>query len=222
MSWVFSKPLFSLASEDQNKEAKYVWEHESLGGIKENNNPLPRPVIGLLALTIATAFLITFPLYGQRPTAAIFADYVSLLNSQDVQKVLNDKTISTSAANEKAMALISSTLQKFDSPYNFQRQQHHISMNQLRAIAPKIVELQRKGVDLEEYTIVGDTLAKANFFNIVGYKADGDPIILAKQPWWDKGYQIDVFWITGFLLSVVIAVKRLPHFSWAPDHDIAH
>ncbi|RMH50346.1 MAG: hypothetical protein D6682_06960 [Zetaproteobacteria bacterium] len=217
MGWTFAHPLYSLATEDQNKEAKYLWEHENLGGIKENNNPLPRPIIGLLVLTILTAFSITFPLYGQRPTAAIFADYVTLMNSAEVQKVLHDKSLTPEQADEKAMALITKTLERFDSPYTFQRQQHHITMNQLRAIAPKIIELQRSGADLEEYTIVGPTLGKANFFNI-----QPDGTVIAKQPWWDKGYAIDVFWILAFCLSVAIAVKRLPHFTWQPDHSKAH
>ena len=217
MGWTFSHPLYSLTTKDQNKEAQYIWEHESLGGIAENNNPLPRPVIGLLLLTYFTAMAITFPLYGQRPTAAIFADYVTLMNSAEVQKVLHDKKLTHEQADEKAMALIVKSLEHFDSPYSFQRQQHHITMNQLRMIAPKIVELQRSGADLEEYTIVGPTVAKANFFNI-----QPDGTVIAKQPWWDKGYTIAVWWFVVFCAAVIITVKRLPHFSWKPDHSIAH
>ena len=216
MGWTFSRPLYSLTTKDQNKEAQYVWEHESLGGIAENNNPLPRPVIGLLLLTYFTAMAITFPLYGQRPTAAIFADYVTLMGSSEVQKVLNDKKLTHEAADKKAMELIVHSLEHFDSPYDFQRAQHHITMNQLRMVAPKIVELQRSGADLEEYTIVGATVAKANFFN----RVDGK--IVGKQPWWDKGYTIAVWWFIVFCAAVIITVKRLPHFSWKPDHSIAH
>ena len=217
MGWTFAHPLYSLTTKDQNKEAQYLWEHEDLGGITENNNPLPRPIIALLLLTYFTAMSITFPLYGQRPTAALFADYVSLMNSAEVQKVLHDKSLSPEERDRKAMDLIVKTLAQFDSPYNFQRAQHHISMNQLRAIAPKIIELQRKGADLEEYTIVADTLEKANFFNI-----QPDGTVIAKQPWWDKGYTIAVLWFVVFCLAVIIAVKRLPHFTWQPDHSIAH
>lgn len=218
MAWTFRRPLHSLATEDQNKEAQHIWEHESLGGIAENNNPLPRPVIGLLLLTYFTAIAITFPLYGQRPSAAIYADYVSLMDSAEVQKILGDKTISHEKADEKAMALIEDTLHRFDSPYEFQRTQHPITMNQLRVIAPQIIELQQKGVDLEEYTIVGPTVAKANFFG--NRKANGE--IERKQPWWDKGYHIAFWWFIVFCLAVIVAVKRLPHFTWRPDHSIAH
>jgi len=217
MAWTFSNPLYSLSSEDQNKEAQHLWEHENLGGMAENNNPLPRPVIGLLLLTYFTAMALTFPLYGQRPTAAIYMDYVSLMNSTMVQEVMNDKSITHNEANKRAMAMIEDSLQHFDSPYTFQRAQHPIDLDQLRIIAPKIVELQRAGADLEEYTIVGPTVAKANFFNL-----QPDGTIIAKQPWWDKGYTIACWWFIIFCLAVIITVKRLPHFTWRPDHTIAH
>jgi hypothetical protein len=218
MAWRFDRPLFTLTSDDQNKEAQHVWEHESLGGIAENNNPLPRPVIGLLLLTYFTAMAITFPLYGQRPTAAIYADYVSLMDSAEVQKILDDKSMSHETRDEKAMALIENTLRKFDSPYAFQRAQHPITMNQLRMIAPQVVELQTKGVNLAEYSVIGAHLSKANYYG--NRKPNGE--IEALQPWWDKGYHIAIWWFIVFCLSVIIAVKRLPHFTWRPDHTIAH
>ncbi|TLS77894.1 hypothetical protein FE236_01950 [Mariprofundus erugo] len=217
MAWTFSRPLHSLSTADQNKDAQHVWEHESLGGIAENNNPLPRPVIGLLLLTYFTAMAITFPLYGQRPSAAIYADYVALMNSTMVQEVMNDKSITHDEANHRAMAMIEDSLAHFDSPYTFQRAQHPIDLDQLRVVAPQIVELQHAGVDLEEYTVIGAEVVKANFFNI---QPDGS--IVAKQPWWDKGYTIAVWWFIIFCIAVIITVKRLPHFSWRPDHTIAH
>ena len=64
MAWKFDNPLYSLTTEDQNQEAIKTWEGESLGGIAENNNRLPQPVVGLLVLTIITAFLVTAPLWG--------------------------------------------------------------------------------------------------------------------------------------------------------------
>ncbi|HXH71375.1 MAG TPA: hypothetical protein VNI58_00980 [Mariprofundaceae bacterium] len=218
MAWIFSRPLISLTTDDQNQQARHTWEHESLGGIAENNNPLPRPVIGLLLLTFFTAIAITFPLYGQRPTAAIYADYVALMDSSSVQKVMDDKTISPEKADEKAMELIEDTLKHFDSPYEFQRTQHPITMNQLRVIAPQIIELQQKGVDLEEYSVIADHVYKANFEG--NLKPNGEKE--RKQPWWDKGYHIAFWWFIVFCLAVIIAVKRLPHFSWQPDHSIAH
>ncbi|PIW49406.1 MAG: hypothetical protein COW18_05580 [Zetaproteobacteria bacterium CG12_big_fil_rev_8_21_14_0_65_54_13] len=217
MAWIFNRPLHTLTSEDQNNDAKHTWEHESLGGIAENNNPLPRPVIGLLILTYFTAMALTFPLYGQRPTAAIYADYVSLMNSSMVQEVMNDKSITHNEANSRAMAMIEDSLEHFDSPYTFQRAQHPIDLDQLRVVAPQIVELQHAGVDLEEYSVIGPDVIKANFFNILP-----DGTISAKQPWWDKGYTIAVWWFIFFCLAVIITVKRLPHFSWRPDHTIAH
>ncbi|MDX8391040.1 MAG: hypothetical protein R8K53_00475 [Mariprofundaceae bacterium] len=217
MGWTFNNPLFSLTTADQNKAAKDVWEGESLGGIAENNNPLPRPVITLLLLTFATAIALTFPLYGQRPNAAIYLDYVSLMNSTMVQEVMNDKSITHYEANKNAMALIEDSLVHFESPYTFQREQHPINLDQLAVIAPQIVELQRAGVDLEEYSVIGPDVVKANFFNI-----QPDGTVIAKQPWWDKGYEISFWYFIGFCLAVIVTVKRLPHFSWRPDHSIAH
>jgi len=216
--WRLDNPLYTLSDEAANQRAKDVWEGESLGGIKENNNPLPRPVIGLLVLTILTAFAITFPLWGQRPTAAIYADYIPLVQSVDVQAILNDALKTPAYNNAKAMELIENTLKQYDSKYAFQRAQHPITMHQLWIITPQIVELQSKGADLEEYSIVGDKVTLQNFYG--NKKPDGS--IERKQPWWDKGYTIDVFYIIYFCVAVMIAVKRLPHFTWKPDHSKSH
>jgi len=211
-------PLHTLTDDKMVEDAKHVWEHESLGGIAENNNPLPRPVVGLLILTFVTAIAWTFPLFGQRPNAAIYTDYVSLMNSQPVQNVLNDKSISTGEADEKAMAMIENALTKYDSPYAFQRTQHPISMNDLRIMAPQIVELQNQHVDLEEYSIIGGDVVLANFEG--NFKEDGTRE--KKQPWWDKGYTVAIYWFVGFCIAVIITVKRLPPITWKPDHTIAH
>jgi len=116
------------------------------------------------------------------------------------------------------MALIEESLAHFDSPYTFQRIQHPINMDKLRALAPEIIELQTKGVDLREYNVVGHHLSLANFEG--NLKANGERERI--QPWWDKGYTIAVWWFIVFCFAVIIVVKRLPHFSWRPDHSIAH
>lgn len=211
-------PLHTLTDDKMLEEAKHIWEHESLGGIAENNNPLPRPVVGLLILTFFTAIAWTFPLFGQRPNAAIYTDYVALMNSQPIQRVLDNEAITTSEADEKAMAMIESALAKYDSPYAFQRTQHPISMNDLRIMAPRIIELQNQHVDLEEYSIIGGDVVLANFFG--NTKEDGT--VERKQPWWDKGYTVAVYWFFGFCIAVIITVKRLPPITWKPDHTIAH
>ena len=211
-------PLHTMSNQKKVEEAQHIWEHESLGGISENNNPLPRPVVGLLILTFLTAVAWTFPLFGQRPNAAIYTDYVSLMNSQPVQNVLNDHSITTGEADEKAMSMIEKALAKYDSPYAFQRTQHPISMNDLRIMAPKIIELQNQHVDLEEYSIIAGDVVLANFFGNI--KPDGT--VERKQPWWDKGYTTAIYWFLGFCVCVIITVKRLPPITWKPDHTIAH
>lgn len=203
MSWRFDKPLSSLSVEEKNEADKKLWEAEDLGGLTEDNNRLPVPVVGLVFLTVITAFFITMPLWGQRPTAAIYAGYVKTMDSPEIQAIQSD-----AAAMERIVAL------NQGSKYNGQLERHPTDMNQLRQLKPKIEELARSGADLEEYTVLGNEVVLANFEG--NKKADGTPT--RKQPWWDTGYTIDIFYVTAFFLGVVIVVKRLPPSSWQPRH----
>jgi len=207
MAWKMDKPLYSMADEAQNDAAKRVWEGESLGGISEDNNRLPQPVIMLLGLTIVTAFLITFPLWGSRPTAEIYSEYVQMMDSPAVQAISGDKA--------KMEYLVSNVKDTSLKPF---QERHPLVMDDLRMIKDQVIELQRQGVDLGEYSVIGSKVVLANFEGEL--KADGTP--MRKQPWWDKGYTIDIFYVIYFCVSVLIVIKRLPHFSWEPDHSIAH
>jgi hypothetical protein len=209
MAWKFENPLYSLTTEDQNSKAKDVWEGESLGGIMEDNNRLPRPVVWLLLLTIVTAFLVTAPLWGQRPTAAIYAEYIAMMDSPEVQAIQDDAG---------KMAHIVQSVKSKGSKYEALQDRHPVEMDDLRVIKDKVIELENAGVDLEEYTIVGDKVVLANFEGVL--KEDGTKT--RKQPWWDKGYTIDIFYVSYFCLAVMIAVKRLPNHEWQPDHAKAH
>jgi hypothetical protein len=203
MSWRFDKPLSSLSVEAKNEADKKLWEAEDLGGLTEDNNRLPVPVVGLVFLTVLTAFFITMPLWGQRPTAALYAGYVKTMDNPEIQAIQSD-----AAAMERIVALNQGT------KYNPQLERHPTDMNQLRQLKPKIEELARSGADLEEYTVLGNEVVLANFEG--NKKADGTPT--RKQPWWDKGYTIDIFYLTAFFLGVVIVIKRLPPSSWQPRH----
>lgn len=189
------------------------------GGIAENNNPLPRPVVGLLVLTFLTAMAWTFPLFGQRPNAAIYVDYITLMHSAPVEAILNDTNLTSLQADEKAMASIEKALAEFPSKYEFQRIQHPISMDDLRIMEDAIVELRNQpGIDLEEYSIIGNEVVMANFEGV--WKEDGTRT--RKQPWWDKGYMTATYWFFAFCVLIIITVKRLPPITWKPDHSIAH
>lgn len=215
MAWQFDKPLVTLTTEDQNEKAKELWEEESLGGIIEDNNRLPQPVVGLLFLTIVTAFLVTAPLWGSRPTAAIYEEYIKMMDTPQVQALKDD-----AAKMDYLVANVS------DSKYKGLQDRHPVEMDDLRAIKDQVVELQNSGKNLEEYIILGPDVVLANFEgNCRG--ADGMPTgqsrncptdRVALQPWWDLGYTIDLFYVSYFCLAVIIAVKRLPHFSWEPTH----
>ena len=207
MGWRTDSPLYSLKDDEQNKVAQGVWEGESLGGISEDNNRLPVPVVWLLGLTIITAFAITFPLWGQRPTADIYLEYIQNMDSPAVQAIATDAG--------KMEYLVNNT--KDDSLKPFQ-ERHPLTMDDLRMIKAQVIELHNQGLDLSEYTVIGDKVVLANFEGNV--KPDGT--IERKQPWWDKGYTIDIFYVTYFCIAVLIAIKRLPHYSWKPDHSIAH
>lgn len=209
MAWKFDNPLYSLSTDDQNDGAKKLWEAESLGGITENNNRLPQPVVGLLLLTIVTAFLITAPLWGQRPTAAIYEEYVALMDTPEVQAISGD---------DAKMEYIVNKVRTEGSKWTALQERHPLTMDDLRMIKDQVIELQRKGARLEEYTILGNRIVLANFEG--AKREDGSTI--RTQPWWDKGYTIDIFFIVVFCLSVIIAVKRLPNYSYVPDHSKHH
>ena len=207
MAWRFDKPLVTTQSPEQNELDKKLWESEDLGGITEDNNRLPVPVVWLVGLTVITAFLMTAPLWGQRPTAAIFADYVKAMDMPEIQAIEND-----AAAMEKIVAMHKG------SEFDQQRKQHPVTMDDLRIIKPQIDTLLQRGVDMKDYTVVGHEVVIANFEG--NYRADGTRI--RQQPWWDKGYTIDLFYLTAFFLGVVIVVKRLPPYTWQPTHGHEH
>lgn len=205
MAWKIDNPLFSLTDEAQNEKAKQVWEGESLGGITEDNNRLPQPVVWLLGLTIVTAFLVTFPLWGQRPQAAIYDEYIALMDTSEVRAIQDDT---------KKMEFIVNKVKSQGSKYEALQERHPVDMDDLRLIKDKVIELKNAQVDLEEYTVVGDRVVLANFEG--NTKPDGSKE--RKQPWWDLGYTIDIFYVTYFCIAVLIAIKRLPNYEWQPDH----
>ncbi len=203
MSWNLDKPLVTMCDAATNEEDKKLWEKEDLGGITEDNHRMPMPVVLLVVLTVLTAFAVTFPLWGQRPTAELYAGYVKSMNAPEVMAIQND---------EEAMKKIVQLNQGVGDQDKLDR--HPLSMNDLRIIKPQIEALVSQKVDLGEYTVVGDRVVLSNFEGAL--KADGTPE--RKQPWWDKGYTIDIFYLTYFFLMVIILIKRLPPSTWQPKH----
>lgn len=207
MSWTFDEPLVSLSDTKKIESDKSLWEAEDLGGITEDNNGVPTPVVWLVLLTVLTAFAITFPLWGQRPTAAIYADYVKAMDLPEIKSIQSD---------EAAIQRIISMNQ--GSQFNPQQERHPVTMDDLRLLKPQIDELVKKGVDLKDYTVIGKDVVFANFEG--NYRADGSRE--RQQPWWDKGYTIDIFYLSYFFLFVFIIIKRLPPASWEPRHGAEH
>lgn len=205
MAWRFDNPLRTLADDASNKASMEIWEAESLGGITENNNRLPQPVVYLLVLTIVSAFLITFPLWGQRPTAAIYAEFVAVMDSPEVQALVTD---------EEKMSHLVQTAREAGSKYATPHTNHPITMDDLRVLRPQIEALKAQGVVLDDYTVVGNKIVLANFEG--NMRADGTQE--RQQPWWDKGYTIDVFYVIYFCIAVMIVIKRLPPYTVQPRH----
>jgi len=139
----------------------------------------------------------------------MYSEYVKLMNTEAVTKIATDKA---------KMEYMVKTVKAAGSPWAPLLERHPLDMDDLRLIAPQIEELQKKGAHLEEYTVLGPRLTLANFEG--NKREDGSTMRI--QPWWDLGYTIDIFFIVVFCVSVIIAVKRLPNYSWIPDHTKSH
>jgi hypothetical protein len=214
MAFTWNRPLQTLSDDAANKRAEAVWEGESLGGLTEDNNRLPQPIVALLILTVFTAFAITFPLWGQRPNAAIYVNYV---------KSMSDPRIAAITDDDAAMAEIVKVNKGADGgKWDALLERHPLSMDDLRIIRPQIEALIAKGVDLSEYNVLGDRVQMANFEGNFVPDGKGGVRRERKQPWWDKGYFIDIFFIVFFFTGVTITIKRLPPTSWEPVHNKDH
>lgn len=207
MTWVFDQPLITMSDKAKYEKDQALWEAEDLGGITEDNNRVPVPIVWLLLLTVLTAFAITFPLWGQRPTAALYVDYVKSMDEPDVK---------AAASDADAMAKIVAKYQGGENQALLER--HPVTMDDLRMLKPQIEALQAKGVDLHDYTVVGPQVVLANFEG--NYREDGSRI--RQQPWWDKGYTIDIFYVIAFFVGVTMTIKRLPPSTWQPVHGHEH
>jgi hypothetical protein len=195
--------MVTLSDDATTKRNEELWEKEDLGGLTEDNNPIPVPVIWLVLLTVITAFSVTFPLWGQRPTAALYAPYVASMDKPEVMAAKDDEE-----AMQKIVAMNKGTAN------DGLLERHPLTMDDLRIIKDQIKALEAKGVDLRDYTVVGNDVVIANFEG--NYRPDGTRI--RQQPWWDKGYTIDVFYLSYFFFAVFLIVKRLPPTTWQPRH----
>jgi len=203
MSWNFDAPLATMSDKAKNDRDVVLWEKEDLGGMTEDNNRVPVPIVWLLLLTVLTAFAITFPLWGQRPTAEIYA---SMIKDMDA--------VSASAKDDADAMKQLVEKHQIGGKYEAMLERHPLTMDSLRIIKPQVEALEKEGKDLNEYTVVGNEVVLANFEGQP--KADGSRA--RTQPWWDFGYTIDVFYVIAFFVGVTITIKRLPPSSWQPTH----
>jgi hypothetical protein len=113
---------------------------------------------------------------------------------------------------ERAMA---AHKQASDSRLPGMLERHPIQWEDLQLVAAKVREIQsaNTGYGLDSYNIVGDQVVLKNHEGVV--REDGKRE--RTQPWWDKGYTIDVFYVSYFVIAMVLVCKRLPHFSKKPN-----
>lgn len=211
MAWKLDNPLYSLSDEQEAKRAIELWEAEKHGGVWEGNNRLPLPLVILLGLIIVTSFLVTMPIWGQRPSAQLYAPMAALIDSPEVQALPTSEE-KMRYLTERAMEAHKASS---DSRLPGLLERHPIQWEDLRLISDQIREIQSaKGpYGLDSYNVLGDYLALANFEG--SWRPDG--LRTRTQPWWDKGYTIDAFYVTYFVIVIVLITKRLPHFSRKPD-----
>ena len=212
MAWKMDNPLYCLADEEETRKNLELWEAEKPGGLWEGNNRLPYPLTWLIALIILTAFMITMPIWGQRPTAELYAPMVELMDSPEVQKLATGPE-KIAYLTERAMEVHKNA---DDSRLPGLLERHPISWEDLQLAAPGIREIVAGGGGTygpESFNVIGDQVVLANFTG--SWRPDGKRERV--QPWWDKGFTIDLFYVSYFVLAMVIVVKRLPHFSQKPD-----
>jgi hypothetical protein len=197
----------SSSSAEENEITKKLWNAEDLGGTREDNNRVPMFVVMTVVLTIITAFLITAPLWGQRPTAAIYVDYVKAMDTPEIQAIVN------TAGDAAAMAEL--VKRSANSPHARQLIQHPVTMDDMRMVKPQIESLIAKGADLRDYSVIGPIVKIANFEG--NFREDGSR--MRQQPSWDKGYTIDIFFVLAFYMGVAWVTKRLPPSTWQPVHS---
>lgn len=197
----------SSSSAEENEITKKLWNAEDLGGTREDNNRVPMFVVMTIVLTVITAFLVTAPLWGQRPTAAIYVDYVKAMDTPEIQAIVN------TAGDAAAMAEL--VKRSANSPHARQLIQHPVTMDDMRMVKPQIESLIAKGVDLRDYSVIGPIVKIANFEG--NFREDGSR--MRQQPSWDKGYTIDIFFVLAFYMGVAWLTKRLPPSTWQPVHS---
>jgi len=209
MGWKFDQPFHCLSDEQEQKEILALWEKEKHGGLSTGNNRLPMPLVLMMGLIILTAFMITKPIWGQRPNAAIYVDVIAAMDSDAVKQLESPEAKAREAFRQGRAKATGRTPGDLD--------RHPLHWDDLLNIAPQIKELQARGPGaryaLDNFNIVGDKVALANFegnFMENGFRE-------RKQPYWDKGYTIDLFYVIYFGITMVIVIKQLPHYTRKPD-----
>lgn len=208
MAWKLDNPLYCLSDEAEQQKILGMWQEEKQAGLWEGNNRIPFPITVLIGFIMLTAFMLTMPLWGQRPNAGIYVDFVKMMDNPEVLKIKDPQ--------KRIQYIYDQVYPTADKRTQGLLERHPISWYDLENIAPQLRELEQAGpggYPLNNYNVLGDKLVLANFEG--NYRPDGRRSRI--QPWWDKGYTIDVFYVSYFSIVMVLVIKRLPHFTRKPQ-----
>ncbi|MBI5198098.1 MAG: hypothetical protein HZA19_05755 [Nitrospirae bacterium] len=164
---------------------------ETYDGIREGTNKIPTAIAVLMALTIITAFLVTFPLWGQRTELNHeywMLSYVHPLGGQPIDTV----ALAVHAAAEGQPLPV----EIVEHTWGLTPEEENI-----------FISVVKNTPDYDQAT--KDALLA---------KLEQKALIVKKthisenhnQPWWDKGYALTGLYTLAFLVWTTAVISRVP------------
>ncbi len=206
--------------------------HETFEGIREGTNPIPAGVKILMVITIITAFLVTFPLWGQRAelnSQYWMTGYVHPLGGEAIdptakavqaaaagQPLPVDVVVDTWGLNEQEQNIFISVVK---STSDFDEVQKTALLLKLEAKAPKGPEEEAVYASIINNTMDYDAAAKQALVGALEQRNnEGKAYVVHKthlskdrnQPWWDKGYMLTLLYTVAFLVWTSAVIARTP------------
>ena len=165
---------------------------ETYDGIREGTNPVPLGVAVLMGITIITAFLVTFPLWGQRIELTRdywWVGYVHPLGGEPKDRLFS--------LPEEDQRLVWALLTPRDRD-RFIRRFGEAKLAHLRGAENMVVDEATKQALLQKL------LQK----RLIVPKSHVSPD--RNQPWWDKGYMLTALYTIAFLVWTSAVIARTP------------
>lgn len=166
---------------------------ETFDGIREGTNPVPIGVSVLMGITILTAFLVTFPLWGQRIQLTRdywLVSYVHPLGGEPRDRIFTSLT-------EEEQRVVWALLTPRDRE-RFIRRFGEAKVAHLRGAENMMVDEATKQALIQ----------KMLQMRLIIPKSHESPD--RNQPWWDKGYLLTALYTTAFLVWTSAVIVRTP------------